>query len=104
MKDLLNTVVGRIGIVREPVLAFALLAAILMGLGGCYLAGHEREALNIHGIIMIYIGVVMLFASLGIYVWMLARLPGSAQEVALNDVADALIQEHNAKRQQFQTA
>ena len=46
---------------------------------------------------MIYFAV-MLFATLGIYVWMTVTLPGSTQEVGLNDVADALVQEHNAER------
>ncbi|MDP6353114.1 MAG: hypothetical protein QF926_07815 [Alphaproteobacteria bacterium] len=83
--DIIKTAIGRIGVIREPVLAFALLAAIIIGLGGIYLVDHNNTNFHKHGIIMIYISVAMLFASLGIYVWMLDKLPGTTQEVALNE-------------------
>ncbi len=73
-------------------LAFLLLATLLMGLGGIYLAGFEHEDLRTHGIVIIYIAVVMLFTSLGIYMWIPATPPDSTQEVELVDAADALVQ------------
>ncbi len=77
---------------QRPVLAFDLLAVILMGLVGILLTSYEHEDLHTHGLIMLYIAVVMLFASLGVYVGRAESLPGSTQEVELNDVANALIQ------------
>ncbi len=59
------------------------MAATLLGLGGVFLTRFEYEDLRTHGIIIIYIAA-MLFATLGIYVWMAATLPGSTQEVELN--------------------
>lgn len=101
LKDLLTSIIGRIGVVREPVLAFALLATLILFLGGIYLADHENEALNPHGIVMMYTGIIMLFLSLGIYVWMMKNLPGSTSELALNEGAAALIEEHERKRQRL---
>ncbi len=62
---------------QRPVLAFDLLAVILMGLVGILLTSYEHEDLHTHGLIMTYIAVVMLFASLGVYVGRADSLPDS---------------------------
>ena len=89
-----KSILDQLGLLRNPCLIFGMLGSILLfGFGREMLESEHSESRTL-GIFIAISAVILIFATLGFYIYAYTHLPGNVQEAAfLNHIKEQVLQD-----------
>jgi hypothetical protein len=91
-------VLKRVGIVKNELLAFAVIVALILNVFGVSLDVHDDHAQKIAGLIMHLSTIPILLLFGFVYVYALLKLPSSQQELIFTEEAKKMVAQHRRAR------
>jgi hypothetical protein len=98
MTGIFSQIVKRLGTVKNEILVFAILTAIIIHVVGATLSHTGVLWKDVAGVAMHFIGVIWLVGVGVFYVYAALNLPSSDQELIFADAAERTLRQHARRR------
>ena len=95
--EILNSLVKRLGIIRNQLLVFAIVGSLLIFLFSRELVASGDPTLKVQGVCMHYLAIFLIFAAAIFYAYAYLKLPSSEQELAFEREGKETVRRHRRK-------
>lgn len=94
----LETIVGRLGIIKNQLLVFSIVGSIIMFYFASDLVASDFEDVRTHGFRLYYSATSLIFFGAGFYTYAFFRLPSSMQEIVFEEQGRYAINHHRERK------